>query len=273
MIRRLVGDGTWTVRFGVLAIPESQRGPDWRDAWALGLRLGPQTIITGPTALRLSGWDVRCSDVLVSCSPPRHVSVEPARLIRDAQARHSRSGPAFQIAARTDALIDSLQYLAPIDSTALFDLSLQRRWIDDEEWDDLISPRLGVGRRGARQLRRLGGRLEKRTRSEAERRVLALVKLDGQRDWICNYPLANSHGRVIAELDFALPSEKLCLEIDGRAFHSDDLAFERDRERQNMLVLGGWMVLRFTWSQVTRTPDRVLSEIRAAIALRSPNAS
>ena len=78
---------------------------------------------------------------------------------------------------------------------------------------------------------------------------------------------------MIAELDFALPSEKLCLEIDGRAFHSDDLAFERDRERQNMLVLGGWMVLRFTWSQVTRTPDRVLSEIRAAIALRSPNAS
>ena len=39
---------------------------------------------------------------------------------------------------------------------------------------------------------------------------------------------------------------RLIIEIDGREFHTDPEVFESDRSRQNLLVLDGWRVLRFT---------------------------
>jgi very-short-patch-repair endonuclease len=36
------------------------------------------------------------------------------------------------------------------------------------------------------------------------------------------------------------------IEIDGRLYHTGAEVFETDRRRQNLLVLDGWCVLRFT---------------------------
>jgi len=46
------------------------------------------------------------------------------------------------------------------------------------------------------------------------------------------------------------------------------MAFERDRERQNVLTLQGWLVLRFTWEQITQRPGEVLAAVLAAVAQR-----
>ncbi|OLP03471.1 hypothetical protein BVU76_05080 [Mycolicibacterium porcinum] len=43
---------------------------------------------------------------------------------------------------------------------------------------------------------------------------------------------------------------------------------ENDRERQNIVSLHGYQVLRFTWLDLTEYPDRVLTEIRNALRLR-----
>jgi very-short-patch-repair endonuclease len=50
--------------------------------------------------------------------------------------------------------------------------------------------------------------------------------------------------------------------VDGWAWHHDAEAFRRDRQRQNVLVLAGWTVLRFTWSDLTHRPDRVIHDVR-----------
>ena len=86
----------------------------------------------------------------------------------------------------------------------------------------------------------------------------------GLPDWVANYAIHGEDGRIIAEIDFANPALKIAIEVDGRAFHSDRQSFERDRERQNMLVLRGWIVLRFTWERLVNDPEGVLAEVIAA---------
>lgn len=51
------------------------------------------------------------------------------------------------------------------------------------------------------------------------------------------------HGRDLYRLDLAYPKSKVCVEYDGREFHDDDLACERDRKRRKWLRDHGWTVI------------------------------
>jgi very-short-patch-repair endonuclease len=70
-------------------------------------------------------------------------------------------------------------------------------------------------------------------------------------------------------LDMAYPEQRIAIEADGFGVHSNRNAFERDRGRQNKLVLAGWLVLRFTWQQIIHHPDVVVATIRRALEARS----
>lgn len=72
-------------------------------------------------------------------------------------------------------------------------------------------------------------------------------------------------GRVVAVVDALFDAARLVIEVDGYAAHSTPQAFQRDRERQNLLVAAGYQVLRFTWMDLNRRPEVVLSSIRAAL--------
>jgi very-short-patch-repair endonuclease len=67
-------------------------------------------------------------------------------------------------------------------------------------------------------------------------------------------------------LDFAYVAHKVAIECDGFSTHGSRLAFEDDRRRQNFLVLEGWRVLRFTWRQITSSPDWVVEQVRRALS-------
>jgi very-short-patch-repair endonuclease len=47
-------------------------------------------------------------------------------------------------------------------------------------------------------------------------------------------------------LDLAYPDERIAMEVDGFDVHRTRSAFDADRSRQNLLVLAGWLLLRFT---------------------------
>lgn len=72
-------------------------------------------------------------------------------------------------------------------------------------------------------------------------------------------------GRFVARVDLAYPAQRIAIEADGRAHHSDPADFERDRVRQNRLVLAGWTVLRFTWRDVLERSHAIEAEVRAAL--------
>jgi very-short-patch-repair endonuclease len=117
-------------------------------------------------------------------------------------------------------------------------------------------------RRGAPALRHLLDSGPSHTRSEAERRLLRLIRA-------AELPRPQVNARVGAfVVDFLWPEHKLAVEVDGFAYHSSRAAFERDRRRDASLAAGGYTVLRVTWRQLVDSPEAVVARIAAALAAR-----
>jgi very-short-patch-repair endonuclease len=64
------------------------------------------------------------------------------------------------------------------------------------------------------------------------------------------------------EADFLWRSRRLIVETDGRDVHAARRAFERDRERDQRL-----MVVRFTRNQVVRSPGEVHATMLALLSV------
>jgi hypothetical protein len=69
-------------------------------------------------------------------------------------------------------------------------------------------------------------------------------------------------------LDAAWPEVKLAVELDGAAFHGSPEVRERDLRRDAALGALGWVVLRFSYRQLTRHPQRCRAQIAAAYRSR-----
>ena len=72
------------------------------------------------------------------------------------------------------------------------------------------------------------------------------------------------------EVDFAYPSERLLIEVDGFAPHTTPAAFEEDRRRQNLLEEAGHMVLRYTAARVMRRAHAIAADIERNRRKRLP---
>ena len=69
-------------------------------------------------------------------------------------------------------------------------------------------------------------------------------------------------------LDFCWRHLRLAVEIDSALAHGPD-RLSADLYRQNQLLLDGWLVMRFTWYQLTNQSALVTRDLRAAWALRT----
>jgi very-short-patch-repair endonuclease len=118
-----------------------------------------------------------------------------------------------------------------------------------------------AGRRGATRLRKL---LQEESsialcRSEAEERFLELIRKAG---------LARVQANVIVaghKVDFVWRTERLVVEIDGRAFHATKRKFEGDRRRDADLVAAGLRVIRVTWRQIMNEPEVLIARLAQAL--------
>jgi very-short-patch-repair endonuclease len=151
--------------------------------------------------------------------------------------------------------------IAHANRLGLFDLLAVRRCLDEH-------PR----QRGAPALRRLLDALEG-TGAADLRSMLEVLLLQLADDHDLPRPVANA--RVAGFLvDFYWPTRRLIIEADSYTYHSMPSAFERDRERDQQLTLAGYTVVRFTYNQVTRTPEAVVHRVRRLLSPRhgSPGA-
>lgn len=114
------------------------------------------------------------------------------------------------------------------------------------------------GRHGSPAARRLLRAAQDGARSEAERLFVKLLRGAGFTGWTTNHPVAGY------KVDVAFLAAKVAIEVDGWAFHTDSDVFQIDRNRQNVIALHGWKVLRFTWLDLTAYSQRVIAEISAA---------
>jgi very-short-patch-repair endonuclease len=118
------------------------------------------------------------------------------------------------------------------------------------------------GRPGTRALLRTLAHEPRLTRSQAELRLLELVRRAG-------LPLPETNVRVLGrEVDALWREDRLIVEVDGFDPHGTRMAFERDRRRDAELVAAGYRVIRVTWRQLTGEPEAVVARLAGALARR-----
>jgi very-short-patch-repair endonuclease len=243
-IERSIDDGRiLRIRRGVLALPGAP--PDLVRALAAGARL---TCLSAATHYGL--WCVRPSSVL-------HVS----RAGRSAEGCINHRGrsvpphPRMPLVGLADVLVHVLQCRPPEESVPVVECAL---------------------RRGATTAAFVGSRLRGPFNGVA-RAALASVDLTGESaiEVVARLLLRGAgldvrpqvHIAGVGRVDFLVEGH-LIVEIDGAAFHSDRQALRRDRRRNNMTVIGGYLVLRFCYEDVMFQPDDVLAMVLAALGRR-----
>lgn len=145
-------------------------------------------------------------------------------------------------------------------------------------WPDLIATLTAHARRGRPGIQRLRRVLaanlhrDEVTDSDFELLVLALLLEHGLPEPVVHHVLRSSDGRHLAEVDLAYPRLRIAIELDG-GVHRQREVFERDRPRQNAIVLQGWVVLRFTWDTFANRPLEIVQAVRSAISMAEATGS
>ena len=79
------------------------------------------------------------------------------------------------------------------------------------------------------------------------------------------YTVRNALGRFVGRVDLAYPDQRVAIECDSVRWHLNRESFERDPRRKNALLLCGWTVLTFTWSDYADHPRHLCATVRAAL--------
>jgi hypothetical protein len=103
------------------------------------------------------------------------------------------------------------------------------------------------------------------TRSGLELRFLALVEEAG-----LPHP-ATGFNELGYELDVYWPRERFAVELDVFETHGTRAAFERDRKRQEDLLLAGITMTRVTGPRLAREPLGVVERVAQLLARRQPS--
>ena len=69
-------------------------------------------------------------------------------------------------------------------------------------------------------------------------------------------------------LDLGWPEFKVAGELDGWGKYERIAQFREQARRDSYLQIRGWIVVHFTWHEVTRGPRRVISELQGALRSR-----
>ncbi len=105
-------------------------------------------------------------------------------------------------------------------------------------------------------------------RSELERRFARVVASAGLDDVVEQFQPPWYDG-VRGIVDFAVPAQRIVIEVDGRRWHSLTQDMDSDRRRDRLAAMHGWVVIRFTWDEVVHRSSEVVSDITTLVARRS----
>jgi very-short-patch-repair endonuclease len=175
--------------------------------------------------------------------------------------RTTRCGIPCTTPVRT--LLDLAAVASPRKLDAAIDDALRRRLCTVEALIDRFVQLARPGKRGFKRLRpllerRAGGEVP--TQSRFEFALLPLIRTAGLPDPVRQHAVGLDDTTVY--LDFAWPELMLAGECDGLVGHLRRLPWDDDR--QNQLVLAGWLVLRFTWRQLIDAPDQIVAQLAEA---------
>lgn len=263
-VRHRLRSGQWTVVLGSVYADRTAPLTAVSLARAAALAAGTGASVSHVTSGVL--WDLK-----VPRDPEAHVIVDLQRRLRIPGLRTHRIELAESEMAVLDGIpctsllrtmVDCLLWLPEEAGRTMAVDALRRGLVTVDELRAALrrtGQRHGLGRAWS-VIADIGGGAH----SEAEVRVHSLLRRGGVGGWTANEAVYDDDG-LIGFVDLLFADAWVVVEIDGRAYHSDDLAFQRDRTRQNRLIRAGYRVLRFTWDDVVSRPDEVMGQVREAL--------
>lgn len=262
----LVGPIRWLVRRGDLhaVLPGVYAPLPARDIFDTRIRAlmtwDPNAVLVAGAAARVSFWPTIHAPI-VTCALKHHRQPQPgfhfSRRQVPTELVLSRAGLRY-----TSPALTALDLCETLGGDAI-DEALRTRATTLKHLHralELTSSRIGNAER-----RRLLLDSRDEPWSAAERKFHRLLRAAGITAWKANRPLLISGSLFF--IDVAFRHIKLAIEIDGRLYHNDSEVFETDRWRQNLLILDGWCVLRFTSSMIDERPTEVIAMVREALEM------
>jgi very-short-patch-repair endonuclease len=65
--------------------------------------------------------------------------------------------------------------------------------------------------------------------------------------------------------DFVWPQQRVVVETDSWIAHGTPYSFQADRAASNALQLAGWLILRFTWRDLTKRSRTTAAQVKEAL--------
>lgn len=192
----------------------------------------------------------------------RRVNPLPVSVIEVAQVRCTDGPTTLHDLARR---LDDTTFEQVIES------ALRKKLVTPDDVDAMSKGTTRAAARVRRVLRARGGLGVVPTESLLETLLVQLARdVPGLPPPERQVEVYDAHGKLVARVDLAWPSLGVFVELDGQQ-HKDQPVYDASRQTR---VAGatGWLCGRFTWDQVTRTPNvcrRELADLLAQ-ALRRP---
>jgi hypothetical protein len=131
---------------------------------------------------------------------------------------------------------------------------------------DAVAAVAGRGKAGAARLRKALKRHEPQlahARSRLERAFFSLCETAG-------LPLPELNVRIGRwTADAVWRDQRVVVELDGHDNHHTRAQIDRDRRKEMALRAAGFVVLRYTWAQVTEEPELVIADLVATLLERA----
>jgi very-short-patch-repair endonuclease len=236
------------------------------------LAFGPDAVLSHRSAGQLWGLVPR-SSIAPEITKPRRAGERPHLVVHRGQL------PGDEVVRVRGIPVTSVPRTMFDLAGMLKEREVERAWNEMEVrkyTDPLSVPDLMErypGRKGSVVLARLAGRKTLPvgiTRNDLEEAFLALVDRHG-----LPRPRMNVHiplrGRFY-EIDCFWEELRVAIELDGGGAHGTTRAFQKDRERDRILLAEGYRPARITWDQLQHTPTEVADDLRRILTpYPSPN--
>ncbi len=275
VVRRRIRGSAWRqLHRGIYIVGPGVPSLDQRELGAL-LALGPQAFLSHSSAARRNGLVDRPGPLIELTVPwtVRHRPLEGVKLWRTrsyhAEDVNRRGLWRFSKVART--LFD----LAGTSTESALGVCLHnalRAAASNLWWIQRVLEREPRGHRGSGVLRKLVREILEEPEipdSELESFAMELGLATGRKPVLHLKVHGAQRGQFIAEVDFAWPEARLCVEMDGWKTHGSKFAFKRDRRRDRQLAAEGLQVLRYVWEDVKSAPRTFVDEISRVYDLRT----
>jgi very-short-patch-repair endonuclease len=122
------------------------------------------------------------------------------------------------------------------------------------------------GYRNVERLRSLADGARSNAHSRSENLFHQLLKISKVEGWVGN--LSVRFDGESFRIDIAFPELKIAIEYDSPFTHSAPSRFRSDRRKWNILKRHGWVVLNYTWEQISTDWANTLAEILTFIEMR-----